>query len=139
MASVPSFYPDGLLPGETIQDNNARRVSALAAKTMAMAHVDRGDLMSAGPLFVIAAQAGEIESMEWAAQYCKAIGERSEAMHWFTQSAEAGVRDSMYNLARRYVEDGDLHEALRWFTKASDAGDPDAHVMAGNIRRHLAG
>lgn len=139
MASVTSFYPDGLLPGETIQDNNARRASAITAKKMALAHVDRGDLMSAGPLFVAAARAGEIESMEWAAQYCKSIGARSEAMHWFTRSAEAGVRDSMFNLSRRYAEDGDLHEALRWLTKASDAGDPDAPVIAEKIRRHLAG
>lgn len=139
MASVTSFYPDGLLPGETVQENNVRRASALSAKKMALAYVDRGDLISSGPLFVAAARAGEIESMEWAAQYCMSIGARAEAIHWFTRSAEAGIRDSMYNLAQRYVEDGDLHEALRWFTKASDAGDSDAHVIAGRIRRHLAG
>lgn len=139
MASVTSFYPDGLLPGETVQDNNARRATALVAKKMALAHVDRGDLMSAGPLFVAAARAGEVESMGWAAQHCKWIGARSEALHWFTRSAEAGVRESMFNLARRYAEDGDLHEALRWLTKASDAGDPDAPVIAEKIRRHLAG
>lgn len=139
MASVPYFYPDGLLRGETFQDNNARRATALTAKKMALAYVDRGDLMSAGPQFVAAARADEVESMEWAAQHCKSIGARSEAIRWFTRSAKAGVRDSMYNLAQRYVEDGDLHEALKWFTKASDAGDSDAHVFAGRIRRHLAG
>lgn len=139
MTSVPSFYPDGLLPGETVQDNNVRRATALTAKKMAFAYVDRGDLMSAGPLFVAAARAGEVESMEWAAQHCMTIGARSDAMHWFTQSAEAGVRDSMFNLGRRHTENGDLHEALRWLTKASDAGDPDALVIAEKIRRHLAG
>lgn len=112
-------------------------VSAAAAKKMALVYVEGGDPMSAGPLFVAAARAGEVESMEWAAQYSKAIGADDEALEWFERSAMAGVRDSMYNLGNRYVERGDLANALKWFDRAAAAGDSDAAAFASEIRRRL--
>lgn len=93
--------------------------------------------MYAGPLFVAAAKAGEVESMDWAAQYYRAVGDRGEAIRWFTASANAGVRDSMYNLGIRFVEEDDLFQALEWFEKASDAGDSDATLHVENIRQEL--
>lgn len=138
MASSPSFHPEGQWPGETVQACNARMVSAIASKKMALAYVERGDAMRAGPLFLAAARAGEVESMEWAAQYSRAIGSDDDAIEWFTRSASAGVRDSMYNLANRLVERGLLSDALGWYKKAADAGDTDAAAIVDKLRRNTS-
>ncbi|GAB3985651.1 hypothetical protein GCM10029978_099060 [Actinoallomurus acanthiterrae] len=86
----------------------------------------QGDLSEAERLFSAAAEAGNVEAMNWCGVLLGKRDDSAGAEEWYRKAAATGDVLGAYNVAYTLGQRGDHAEAEEWYRKAADGGDEDA-------------
>jgi Zn-dependent protease with chaperone function len=83
------------------------------------------------PGLVADAEAGDVDAMYWVASWFSDVGDKVEALRWWTQAAELGDGDSMVELGWQLARDGDREAGRAWLMGAYELEARNAAYTLG--------